>query len=42
MKSTDRKLSLLHFIADTVADKFPELTSFDSELQYIDKAALGL
>ena len=40
-KSTDKRLSLLHYIADTVRHKFPELTNFDTELMYIDKAATG-
>lgn len=40
-KSTDKRLSLLHYIADTVRHKFPELSNFDTELMYIDKAATG-
>ncbi|XP_034249251.1 formin-like protein [Thrips palmi] len=38
-KSADRRQSLLHYIAQTVRVKFPDLLSFESELLYIDKAA---
>ncbi|XP_072510716.1 formin-like protein 3 isoform X2 [Notamacropus eugenii] len=38
-KSTDRKLTLLHFIALTVKEKYPELASFWHELHYVEKAA---
>ncbi|KAJ8403983.1 hypothetical protein AAFF_G00343330 [Aldrovandia affinis] len=38
-KSTDRKMTLLHYIAMTVKDKYPELANFYSELHFIDKAA---
>jgi hypothetical protein len=40
-KSTDKRMCLLHYIVDTVRHKFPELLNFDSELMYIDKAAIG-
>ncbi|XP_075237526.1 formin-like protein [Lycorma delicatula] len=39
-KSSDKRICLLHYIATTVRDKFPDLLSFDSELMYIDKAAV--
>jgi hypothetical protein len=39
-KSTDKKMSLLHYIVETVRHKFPELLNFHSELMYIDKAAI--
>ncbi|XP_023246992.1 formin-like protein CG32138 [Copidosoma floridanum] len=38
-KSTDKRISLLHYIVATIRLKFPELITFDSELLYIDKAA---
>jgi hypothetical protein len=40
-KSTDKRMCLLHYIVETVRHKFPELLNFDSELMYIDKAAIG-
>lgn len=40
-KSTDKRISLLHYIVATVRQNFPELMNFDSELMYIDKAAQG-
>lgn len=39
-KSTDRTQTLLHFIANMVHEKYPELTSFHNELRFVDKAAL--
>ncbi|XP_026772511.3 formin-like protein 1 [Pangasianodon hypophthalmus] len=39
-KSTDRSQTLLHFIANLVQEKYPELSSFHTELHFIDKAAL--
>ncbi|KAF7272584.1 hypothetical protein GWI33_014642 [Rhynchophorus ferrugineus] len=39
-KSTDKRLCLLHYIVATIRQKFPELLSFDSELNYIEKAAV--
>ncbi|CAH2048825.1 unnamed protein product, partial [Iphiclides podalirius] len=38
-KSTDKRVSLLHYIVATIRQNFPELLNFDSELLYIDKAA---
>ncbi|XP_004923649.1 formin-like protein isoform X1 [Bombyx mori] len=38
-KSTDKRISLLHYIVATVRQNFPELMNFDTELLYIDKAA---
>lgn len=40
-KSTDKRMCLLHYIAATVRQKFPELLNFDSDLSYIEKAAVG-
>ncbi|KAJ8260130.1 hypothetical protein GJAV_G00177390 [Gymnothorax javanicus] len=38
-KSTDRKITLLHYIALIVKQKYPELANFYNELHFIDKAA---
>uniref|UniRef100_A0A3P9D0U5 Formin-like 3 n=1 Tax=Maylandia zebra TaxID=106582 RepID=A0A3P9D0U5_9CICH len=38
-KSTDRKMTLLHYIALIVKEKYPELTNFYNELHFVDKAA---
>ncbi len=38
-KSSDKKISLLHYIVATVRANFPDLLSFDSELFSIDKAS---
>ncbi|KAL7991233.1 hypothetical protein Chor_014970 [Crotalus horridus] len=38
-KSTDRKLTLLHFIAMMVKEKYPELSTFWQELHFVEKAA---
>jgi formic-like protein len=38
-KSTDKKTSLMHYIVATIRQKFPELLSFDVELNQIAKAA---
>jgi hypothetical protein len=40
-KSTDKRMCLLHYIVATIRQKFPELLSFDSDLHYIEKAAVG-
>ncbi|XP_052398069.1 formin-like protein 1 [Carassius gibelio] len=40
MKSTDRKLTLLHFIASIIQEKYPQLHNFHTELHCLDKAAL--
>ncbi|KRT86828.1 hypothetical protein AMK59_639, partial [Oryctes borbonicus] len=39
-KSTDKKMCLLHYIVATIRQKFPELINFDSDLLYIEKAAV--
>ena len=41
-KSADKKYTLLHFIVQTVDEKFKDISDFDSELKYIEKAASGL
>uniref|UniRef100_A0A1A8IYG3 Formin-like 3 n=1 Tax=Nothobranchius kuhntae TaxID=321403 RepID=A0A1A8IYG3_NOTKU len=38
-KSTDRKMTLLHYIALTVKEKYKELANFYNELHFVDKAA---
>ncbi|XP_023691360.2 formin-like protein 1 isoform X1 [Paramormyrops kingsleyae] len=38
-KSTDRKQTLLQFIANIVHDKYPELNTFHTELHFVEKAA---
>ncbi|XP_052451003.1 formin-like protein 3 isoform X1 [Carassius gibelio] len=38
-KSTDRKMTLLHYIAVVVKEKYPELAAFYNELHFVDKAA---
>uniref|UniRef100_H3D2S7 Formin like 1 n=1 Tax=Tetraodon nigroviridis TaxID=99883 RepID=H3D2S7_TETNG len=39
-KSTDRKQTLLHFIANVIQEKYPDVNNFHSELHFLDKAAL--
>ncbi|XP_042332478.1 formin-like protein 1 isoform X2 [Sceloporus undulatus] len=39
MKSTDRKQTLLHYIVRVIQEKYSDLTSFSSELHFLDKAA---
>ncbi|BFZ01227.1 hypothetical protein BsWGS_04266 [Bradybaena similaris] len=39
-KSGDKKTTLMDFLALTVQDKFPDLLNFDSELRFLDKAAV--
>lgn len=38
-KSTDKKMSLLHYIVATIRQNFPDLLNFDSELFSTDKAS---
>ena len=38
-KSSDKKQTLVHYLANLVNSKYPELKGFESELKYIDKAA---
>uniref|UniRef100_A0A8C6NXP8 Formin-like 3 n=1 Tax=Nothobranchius furzeri TaxID=105023 RepID=A0A8C6NXP8_NOTFU len=40
-KSTDRKMTLLHYIALIVKEKYKELANFYNELHFVDKAAAG-
>lgn len=38
-KSHDQKTTLLHFLAETIEKKFPDVLSFGDELSYTEKAA---
>ncbi|XP_023573714.1 formin-like protein 1 isoform X1 [Octodon degus] len=38
MKSTDRKQTLLHYLVKVIAEKYPQLSGFHSELHFLDKA----
>ena len=38
-KANDKKHNLVHYLADLVNKKYPELKSFEGELKFIDKAA---
>uniref|UniRef100_A0A3Q3JUT6 Formin-like 2a n=1 Tax=Monopterus albus TaxID=43700 RepID=A0A3Q3JUT6_MONAL len=38
-KSTDRKLTLLHYIANVVKEKYMQVSLFYNELHYVEKAA---
>ena len=40
-KNADKKFTLMHFLVQTVQEKFPDIINFDSELRFIEKAALG-
>lgn len=31
----------MHFVVQTVQTKFPEILNFDSELRFLEKAAVG-
>lgn len=42
MKSTDRKQTLLHYLVKVIAEKYPQLTGFYSELHFLDKAGSGM
>ncbi|XP_061186189.1 formin-like protein isoform X5 [Saccostrea echinata] len=39
-KTKDKTFSLMHFLVQTVQTKFPEILNFDSELRFIEKAAV--
>lgn len=41
-KSTDKRMSLLHYIVATVRAHFPDLLNFEAELLYIEKASTGI
>ncbi|XP_033762894.1 formin-like protein isoform X1 [Pecten maximus] len=39
-KSADKKTTLVHYLAQTVNEKFIDLLNFESELRFLEKAAL--
>lgn len=41
MKSTDRKQTLLHYLVKVIAEKYPQLTGFHTDLHFLDKAGSG-
>ena len=41
-KSTDRKLTLLHYIVNVVQSRYADITTFYNELRYVEKAAAGM
>lgn len=43
MKSpTDRSLTLLHMIVESIDRSFPELSKFAEQLKFVDKASGGM
>ena len=40
-KSHDKKMTLLHFIVDTVKTRFPTVANFETELRFMEKASTG-
>lgn len=40
-KSTDRKITLLHYIANVVKEKYQQVALFYNEIHYVEKAAAG-
>jgi hypothetical protein len=40
-KSTDRKQTLLHYIANVVREKYQQVSLFYNEIHYVEKAAAG-
>lgn len=41
-KTQDNKSTLLHFLAETLEKKYPELLTFADELIHVEQAARGL
>jgi len=41
-KTSDKKLTLLHYIVQTVQLKFPEIQNFENELNFLEKASTGM
>ena len=41
LKSTDGRVTLLHYIASLIEKQFTDLSDFTDELFYLDKAASG-
>lgn len=40
-RTHDKRLTLLHFIVQTIEERFPDLIQFDQDFQSIEKAAQG-
>ncbi len=40
-RTHDKRLTLLHFIVQTVQERFPDVSNFDNELKSAEKAAQG-
>lgn len=40
-KSADQKSTLLHFLAETCEEKYPEVMKFVEDLQHVDQAGRG-
>lgn len=40
-KARDNKTNLMHFLAQVVEDRFPELLNFIEELLHVERAARG-
>ena len=41
-KSADNKTNLMHYLVDTIQNKFPDLRTFDEELIHVEQAARGM
>ncbi|XP_076094984.1 formin-like protein 3 isoform X3 [Mytilus galloprovincialis] len=39
-KSKDKNVSLMHYLVKTVQERFPDLLTFESELRFLEKAAI--
>jgi hypothetical protein len=39
-KSLDRRQCLLHYISETIASRYPHLSGFINDLQFVEKASL--
>ncbi len=40
-RTHDKRLTLLHFIVETIEERFPDIGRFDTDLQAVEKAAQG-
>ncbi len=40
-RTHDKRLTLLHYIVQTVQERFPDISNFDNELKSAEKAAQG-
>ena len=41
-KSADQKTTLLHFLANTIESRFPEIKEFAAELRNVEEASKGM